>query len=878
MHNYPPKKQKKALTYLLSIVIIVSFLLTLTAIPNDSSIGSYNSNSPIETLAWLSQLLISFIATVASLSEIAGLNLKDLVGGYKKPAQAQYFPFEIIQNINDFENLLYPSVAPNVSNDKQIPYFPRLDTQIDKEFQIHGRVLLFGKSKTGKTREVLETLRRWWITHPTTTVLVAKDFARFNTSFDLPPNLATQNIVVFFDNLDQFCTDDEAIKSVIKTISFFSQISHDPSSLRVIATVREEPEFLNKLKLEKHYWNDFGKVSLPTLSLYECKNLITVLANHFKIAIDDQVVSEIAHKNDGTILNIILSFRYWLGNDISQVTEENIEFFHGSIIHTWNSRYKSLINTFPLVSYIYSAIKYLQDMNIPLQRDLVIWVSSEFSLPKIYHYLTGYFSKIEMLIALSPKINWIKDSKTRHRMFFFMLVLLVFLLYISTYLLFKFYSYRNIHNYLSALNQDNWLVSPFVFLTLFIPSAYLLLLASSVFLKFYRNIFTLKIERTVDMLTSSEIRMQKNALLPYDNQCSSVSNLEVFSLDILQNSFLKELILTKLGIFISNVAEECRLSGEFDAAQEVALKAASFLPKHPEPYYILGNVEFDKKNYLEAKQYFLKSAELDTSATQAFSYERCAWACYRMGKYEDTIVYANKSLRNLPKHPGALWALGIARIKKNSIIAGVKDITTATKLSPDDVPLDVEILIQKGLAEKDKWALELSNEIQNSKPTLSGFALNLRYFNILLSILLVGFGVWGVISAPEIYSKYRYDNEYNRGGLVTISNVMLVIYPNTPFWIGARAQGYSNNGEYGLAVDDLTKCIQLLPDPGFYNNRGIAYLKMGEYELAINDFSESIILDPTDSRGYNNRGNVYNAIGEFEKAQLDYSKAESLGW
>jgi tetratricopeptide (TPR) repeat protein len=107
---------------------------------------------------------------------------------------------------------------------------------------------------------------------------------------------------------------------------------------------------------------------------------------------------------------------------------------------------------------------------------------------------------------------------------------------------------------------------------------------------------------------------------------------------------------------------------------------------------------------------------------------------------------------------------------------------------------------------------------------------------------------------------------------------MLVIYPNTPFWIGARAQGYSNNGEYGLAVDDLTKCIQLLPDPGFYNNRGIAYLKMGEYELAINDFSESIILDPTDSRGYNNRGNVYNAIGEFEKAQLDYSKAESLGW
>lgn len=864
-------KRKKTLSFLLSLVIIVSLGLTLIAMPREPSTNDSSSDYSLKSLAWLSQLTISLIATIASLSEITGLNLRDLLE-YIKPVESKNFPFEIIRNTTDLENLLYPSVVSNIADDKHIPFTSRLSATLDKELQRHGKVLVIGKSKTGKTREVLEALKKWWETHPSTTVLVAKDFAQFSPPFEIPSNMPSRDLVLFFDDLDRYCMKEEYIAKIIETISFFLQICRDPNELHVVATAREEPEFFNTLKLEKHYWVDFKKIHLASLSPKECRKLVGVFADHFQITIDDEAAGILASKNDGTILNIILSFRYWVSNGIFHVTVKDTEYFHGNLGHTWDSRYRSLVNNYPFTRQIYAAIVFLQDIHIPLQRELVLWVSTEYSLPKLYHFITGYLAQIETLFVLSPKANWIKDSKLRHKAIFIFLVLAVLIFYVSTYFLFRFYSFRKIDEYLQAVRYDGWLIFPVAFFALFIPFTYLLLEVVGVILTVYRDLFERKVKQTISVLTRSEIRTANDVLLPYENQCDSTTKSEILLSETDRKSLIQKPHNIKLGLYFLNWAEKYRLTGNFDIAQNLAIHASLLLPQLPESHYVLGNIAFDKGDYRDAKQKYLKSAALDTSKTKALAYERCAWSCYKTGKYADAINFAVKSLNYIPKLSSALWVLGITLIKQGSSERGIETIKTAIRLSPSEVPQEVDTVIREGLNTNQKWALELSGETQNVKSRSIRTAGNLKFFNLFFAIFLIVLSLWGAISVPKLVSRYR-----DSGELVILSNVILTIYPNTPLWLGARAHGYDLKGDYILAIEDNTKAIELLPDPGLYNNRGLVYIELGKYSFAIDDFSECIILDPRDWRCYYNRGIAYYAIGEYDKAELDFSMAQSLG-
>lgn len=92
-----------------------------------------------------------------------------------------------------------------------------------------------------------------------------------------------------------------------------------------------------------------------------------------------------------------------------------------------------------------------------------------------------------------------------------------------------------------------------------------------------------------------------------------------------------------------------------------------------------------------------------------------------------------------------------------------------------------------------------------------------------------------------------------------------------------RANTHLFNGEYGLAVAEFNKVIELnSKDASIYLNRGLAFLNQKNYDLAINDYDKAIELSPKESKMYFNRADLHEKMGNPQKAVSDYQKALEL--
>ena len=73
-----------------------------------------------------------------------------------------------------------------------------------------------------------------------------------------------------------------------------------------------------------------------------------------------------------------------------------------------------------------------------------------------------------------------------------------------------------------------------------------------------------------------------------------------------------------------------------------------------------------------------------------------------------------------------------------------------------------------------------------------------------------------------------------------------------------RGRTYGNAKDYGQAISDFTKVIELKPDhTEAYTWRGIHLGELKHYQHAIKDFDKAIELEPCNGRLYFYRGNAY---------------------
>ena len=149
--------------------------------------------------------------------------------------------------------------------------------------------------------------------------------------------------------------------------------------------------------------------------------------------------------------------------------------------------------------------------------------------------------------------------------------------------------------------------------------------------------------------------------------------------------------------------------------------------------------------------------------------------------------------------------------------------------------------------------------------------------NLLTGILLV---VSGIAFAQQEITYYKKGvRQAKKGNYLKAKKFFTIAIEENPFsrayYNRALAKSYLQ--EYGSAIEDYTKAIELRPHFAIaYNNRGADKNELKDYKGALEDYSKAIEQEPLYARAYYNRGIVYYNLREYNKAIADFSKALTL--
>ncbi len=97
---------------------------------------------------------------------------------------------------------------------------------------------------------------------------------------------------------------------------------------------------------------------------------------------------------------------------------------------------------------------------------------------------------------------------------------------------------------------------------------------------------------------------------------------------------------------------------------------------------------------------------------------------------------------------------------------------------------------------------------------------------------------------------------------------MLLSYPDNAEGYFLRGFSYQALARPTLALDDFTRAISLQPYQwSFFLARGDVFLSMGQADDALNDYQASIDLNPRYAEGYAALARVYNGLGNRDRAR-----------
>jgi tetratricopeptide (TPR) repeat protein len=873
-------RRRRALAVAVILMVLGGLILSILTQPWSGSAGATTPEDPsaalpLEGLVWIAQLVVSFILLLAAVAELSGWNVRELLGTQPAGAGAEAFPFHVVRDFEELLDYVFPDPSIPRLPDRAVPFLPRIADRLDTAFRRGGRVLIRGRSKTGKTREAVEALRRWWRTGPT--VLLAKNHVGLYPPYAVPDTLPVRNLVLFFDDVDRYCGDDDAVGRLGETIAFFAGLCHDPAELRVIATARQEPEFWRKLHYEAQQapWDAFDLLVVKPLSSEGSRNLLQHLAERAGIEVTPAAATDIAHKNDGTFLALILSFRGWLEEGLQRVGPAQAAAFEGELVAAWQARYRRLVQAMPAAGPIYAAVDLLQHLDVPLRPALVTELATEMQLSRGYHLLAGLFAVARQKIELSPRLDWYRERGRRRRGLVIMALLAVLVLYLSSYLLLRFVPSSIQVDFFNALAAELWvqlaLLSPL--LLLLIP------LGLSLGLRWRRQRSRQRVRGVLDRLMETEIPLRGEELRPYENQFEGNGASRTWRPGYYAgqagSGLFRRLAAPRLATVYGTWAEQLRVGGDVGPARSLARLARRLAPAHPAPLFLVGQLWYDEGQIRRAMVEFTRARELDPTANAARALERVAWCLYHLADYEQVEAVASQALAWRADLAPARWVRGLARLQRGQVEAGLDDCRRAALEQEAPVP-EVAPALEAALAQPTSrgWANRVRRLLQQgrARPTrrvalrrklVPGLAVGL----LALSVIALLLGV------PYLINRVDEDARFN----LWFMDIVLTLYPDAPVPIAQRGGAYYVLGDYERAVADYTAALLVDPEyPWAYAGRSWAYKELGEYERAIADLTEVIRLDPDDAVSYKARADVYEDMGAYERAIADYTEAIRL--
>jgi tetratricopeptide (TPR) repeat protein len=810
-------------------------------------------------LLWVGQIIISFIAVLSSIVELTGVNVRDLFSTASAKTNVEEFPFLVFQDFDKLLAYLFPDPQTPLLSDRDIKYLPQISAEADAVFQSKGMVLIRGISKTGKTREACEMLRRWWYTGPT--VLVVRSHVGLYPPFKIPENLPLRNLVIFFDDMDRYLSESSSLRRLDETLQFFQEICHDRGELRVVATARQEEEFWEKLKFDESQtpWSKFALIQLYSLSAEKALEIINELSKTSGIIVNQDLAKRLAEKNNGTFLNLVLAFRSWLSQDIKTITADELKAFEGTLKNTWRRRYEELTAAHPRVRPVYAAIDFMQSHNISLRPELISELSAEMGMNKALLSILGWMDRLRNWFDISSKFNWYRDKKRRYQGWLLISMGGLSILYIFSFLFFTF---------IPGDAQVHFFDRVFGLLLIICLTSAWILLIFFILINVLQNFMFRRTNKILRFLMQAEIPVRDPELRPYENQFEgngSTNNWDIknYAGEIQDKKFVSNVSQRIINRYLM-LAEQLRLNGEFSSASKFAILAQKISPRSPIPAFMLGKINLDEGKMQNAIGLISTDLEFyDRSNIVAFAYERLALSYLYLGEFDKAEHLAVKALNEMSDLVTATWILVITQLKQG------KENNQLPKLLKQFIPVEIQKVLKVVSAGDEKWfgVIQSSSSSFNSRKTLNS-RMTFSKGAILLSFACI-FSLVLVVLAAFVSSRFVQAES----GL-QISNALLTIFPKSPYLYYQRGERHHMLGDHEEALADYTEAIHIDPDYAYaYYSRGVVYDSLADYKKALVDYAEAIRINPDYAYAYNNRGLVYYNLREYEKALADYNKA-----
>jgi tetratricopeptide (TPR) repeat protein len=340
------------------------------------------------------------------------------------------------------------------------------------------------------------------------------------------------------------------------------------------------------------------------------------------------------------------------------------------------------------------------------------------------------------------------------------------------------------------------------------------------------------------ILTRMQVRHWQNSITLYE-----------YALKVTQNNALAE---NNYGIALSE-------AGRLDEAISHLNKALSITPNMPEAEKNLGRAYLEQGKAGEAVACFRKVIENNKTSAEAYSHLGSALCIQK--KYDEAIKCFDKALSLDPNYPDARYGMGLSLMATNRFNEAIVCFNEVLRQNGDSAKVHYNLAIALGKQKKYDEAIEHLAKVLQLDPMYPeahnkiGFALQLA-------------------GRPDEAIKYLNEGLKINKDQETYANL---------------GSAYIKVGKYDLAIQNLTKAIELKPDNIDVLNK-LAWLFAAVDDTSIHNAQKAVefaqqgceLTSYNDPMLLDTLAVAYAATGRFDEAKVTAEKALNIakeaGW
>ena len=318
--------------------------------------------------------------------------------------------------------------------------------------------------------------------------------------------------------------------------------------------------------------------------------------------------------------------------------------------------------------------------------------------------------------------------------------------------------------------------------------------------------------------------------------------------------------------------------GDYDRAIVDYTAAIELNPQDAGAYNWRGAAHFRQGGYGLAIADYTAAIELNPQDAKAYYNRGVAYG--RQGECDLAIADCTAAIELNPQDAKAYYNRGVAYGRQGECDLAIADCTAAIELNPQDA----KAYYNRGVAYDRQRECDLAIADYTAAIELDP-QLAEAYNN--RGVVYVALGEYE-LAIEDIDQAIAIDPDADRFSEVRDLIIRLrgdsaeydqaiADAPDDPANWHLRGLYYSERDEYGRAVDNYTRALELVTGDGnaaeIYSDRGLAWARLGDDERAMADFDRAIDANPNLAEAWYNRGLAWRRRGEHGNAVLDFTSA-----